>query len=267
MAVLAWDQVGDRVYQVGIDRGVLYLHDGTVVPWNGLLGVEESSNSELKSYYLDGVKFLENLSPGDFQGKLKAFTYPDEFNSVNGIAEPAPGLLYYEQPPKSFNLSYRTRVGNDVEGENFGYKIHILYNILASPDSKSFETIQESSITPVEFSWNLTGTPEKIDRLRPTVHISMDSTKTPPAIWQMLEDILYGTDSIDPSLPTIDEINKIFGYLGALIIVDNGDGSWSAIDESDSYITMIDPTQFQIDNADATYLDAVTYQISSTNYD
>lgn len=267
MTALVWDKIGDRIYQVGCDRGVLYLHDGTVVPWNGLTGVEESSNPELKSFYLEGVKYLENLTPGDFLGKLKAFTYPDEFDVVNGIINPAPGLSYYEQPPKSFNLSYRTRIANDLKGIDYGYKIHILYNILANPDSSAFDTLHDSGAQPIEFSWSLTGTPPKIDKFRPTVHISMDSRKTPPAVWKILEDKLYGTDTTPPSLPPIQDIAKIFGYLGALIILDNGDGTWTAIDEGDGYITMIDPTNFQIDNADATYLDADTYEISSTNYD
>lgn len=266
MAVLVWDKTGERVYQTGVDRGVLYLQDGTAIPWNGLISVEESSNPELKSFYLDGVKYLENLTPGDFLGKLKAYTYPEEFDLVNGIAIPAPGLSYHEQPPKSFNLSYRTRIGNDVDGTDFGYKIHILYNLLAVSDASSFDTIAGSDAKAVEFGWSLTGTPPKIDKFRPTVHISMDSTKTPPAVWKMLEDLLYGTNAIDATLPPIHDIAQIFGYLGALIIVDHGDGTWSAIDESDAYITMIDPTNFQIDNADATYLDADTYQISSTNY-
>lgn len=264
MATLEWDQTGERIYQTGVDRGVLYLHDGTVTPWNGLINVEESSNSELKSYYLDGVKYLENLSPGDFLGKLKAYTYPEEFESVNGLANVAPGLVYYEQPPKSFNLSYRTKVGNDLEGDEHGYKIHILYNVLANSDANSFQTVQDS-VEPVEFTWSLTGTPEKVDRYRPTVHIAIDSRTTPPDILKLIENTLYGTDKLNPSLPPIGEIADIFGYLGALIIIDHGDGSWSAIDQADTYITMISPTQFQIDDADATYLDAVTYKVSSTN--
>jgi hypothetical protein len=265
MAILVWDKIGERIYQTGVDRGVLYLHDGRVMPWNGLISVEESSNSELKSFYLEGVKFLENLSPGDFQGKLKAFTYPDEFDSVNGIAEVAPGLDYYEQPSKSFNMSYRTRVGNDIDGVEHGYKIHILYNVIANPDAQGFGTIQESVVQPVEFSWSLTGTPQKIQKLRPTVHIAIDSRSTPPDILKILESMLYGTDAVNPSLPPITEIGEIFGYLGALIIIDHGDGSWTALDGSNTYIDMIDPTTFQIDGVDATYLDPDTYEVSSTN--
>lgn len=265
MAKILWDEVGERVFQSGIDHGVLYLHDGTVAPWNGLTSVEDSSDNELKSFYLDGVKFLETLSPGDYQGKLKAFTYPAEFDSILGVIDVAPGLSYHDQPPQSFNLSYRTKIGNDLEGVEHGYKIHLLYNIIANPEAYSYDTSTESGAQVIEFSWSLTGTPPKFLKFRPTVHISMDSTKTPAYIMKILEDQLYGTDTNAPSLPPISDIAELFGYLGALIIVDYGDGTWLAIDESDTYITMIDDTTFQIDDADATYLDADTYTVSSTN--
>jgi hypothetical protein len=265
MTALVWDEIGERVYQTGVDHGVLYLHDGTVAVWNGLVDIEESPNAERKSFYLDGVKFLENLSPADFEGKLKAFTYPDEFNSVNGVADVAPGLSYYEQPYKSFNLSYRTLVGNDLEGTELGYKIHILYNIIAKPEAYSFSSLQESSVQLITFAWSLSGTPVKALGVRPTVHISIDSRTTPPEILQIIEAKLYGTVTSDPSLPSIIEIGEYFGYLGALLIIDHGDGTWSAIDESDTYITMLDETTFEIVGADATYSDADTYNISSTN--
>lgn len=265
MTALQWDKAGERIYQTGIDRGVLYLEDGTAVPWNGLINVEEDSSRDLKSFYLDGVKYLETLSPGDFLGKLKAFTYPEEFESVNGTVNPAPGLTYYEQVPKSFSLSYRSFIGNDLEGLSHGYKIHILYNLLANPESHAYNTMSDSAVSPIEFTWSLTGTPSKITKLRPTVHISIDSRTTEPLIMDLIEDTLYGTDILTPTLPSITEIGEIFGYRGGLLIIDHGDGSWSAIDESDTYITMINPTTFQIDGADATYLDAETYTLSSTN--
>jgi len=266
MTKLVWDEVGERFYKTGIDRGVLYLNDGRVAAWNGLTSIEEDTPSESKSFYLDGVKFLENLAPGDFQGKLKAFTYPEEFNSVLGIADvaPSPGLSYHDQPEKSFNLSYRTMIGSDL-GPDQGYEIHILYNIFANPDSYTYESIKESDVSPVEFGWTLTGTPQKVSRLRPTVHITINSTDAPPEILQLIENTLYGTATINPSLPSMQDLGEYFGYLGALVIIDHGDGTWTAIDESDSYITMLDGTTFQIANADATYLDSVTYTISSTN--
>lgn len=265
MATLVWDQVGERIYQAGVDRGVLYLHDGTSVVWNGLIGVEDATESEIKSFYLDGVKYLENVIPKDYSGKLKAFTYPDEFDSVNGIAEIAPGLVYYDQPSKSFSLSYRTKIGNDLLNEEYGYKIHILYNVVAKPDSIGFDTSSDSGAQPVEFGWTLSGTPPKIGKFRPTVHIAIDSTKTNPDLLEDLENLLYGTSSTSPYLPSIQEIADLFGYFGVLTIIDNGDGTWTAIDASDMFITMLDSTTFQIANADATYLDANTYEISSTN--
>lgn len=269
MTTLVWDQVGERKYQTGIEHGILYLQDGTVVVWNGLTNIEESSNSELKAYHQDGVKYLEILIPGDFIGKLKAFTYPEEFDLVNGIAEFAPGFSIHDQRAKSFSLSYKTKIGNDIEGTDHGYKIHILYNVIANPEAHTFETFQDSGVQPIEFGWTLTGTPPKMGILRPTVHISIDSTKTSSNILQMIEDKLYGTEVSNASLPSIQEVAEYFGYFGALIIVDHGDGTWSAIDESISgiYINMIDATMFEIKNADAIYLDSEIYEISSTNVD
>lgn len=264
MARLIWDQIGERIFHAGIDCGVLYLQDGTVAVWNGLTGIEESPDNDLKSYYLDGVKYLETLSPKEFSVKLKAVTYPDEFDSVNGIVDAVSGLEYHEQPVKSFNLSYRTRIGDDIEGLEHGYKIHILYNVIANPDAHVYETLGDQ-LKPSEFAWTLTGTPPKLAHFRPTVHVSIDSIKTPPDIMQMVEDQLYGTDTHSPSLPSIQQLAEYFGYLGALIIVDYGDGTWAAIDESNGYITMLDETTFWIENVDATYIDADTYQVSSTN--
>lgn len=276
MTALVWDQKGERFYQTGVDRGVLYLQDGRAAVWNGLTSIEDSSDVELKSFHLDGVKYLEALIPGDFQGKLSAFTYPDEFESVIGIVDvgqgtspttnPIPGLYYYDQPPKSFNLSYRTIIGDDIQGMEYGYKIHILYNVVANPESLSFNTSSDSGVEPIEFSWSLSGTPPaKIKGFRPTIHISIDSTKTPPDLLKVLEDMLYGTDLHEPQLPSIQDIAEFFGYLGALLIIDHGGGMWSAVDESNTFITMSDPTTFQIVNADTTFLDPVTYRISSTN--
>jgi hypothetical protein len=267
MAVLTWDEVGERFYEGGVDHGVLYLHDGTVAAWNGLINVEESTASELKSYHLDGVKYLEVLTPGDFSGKLSAFTYPDELNSVIGIINigTSPGFAFYDQPGESFNLSYRTKIGNDLEGPDYGYKIHILYNVIANPEGSSFKSFSDDAVDPVEFNWTLSGTPSKFANFRPTVHISIDSRETPPDILRILEAVLYGTETSNASLPSIQDVAEFFGYLGALLIVDLGGGYWSAIDEADTYITMIDDTTFQIDNADITYLDPDTYKISSTN--
>lgn len=266
MATLEWDKVGEKTFQTGIDHGVLYLPDGKVVVWNGLTSVEEQSDRQIQSFFLDGVKYLQSQPAGDYSAKLRAFTYPEEFDSVNGIEEVSPGLLYYDQPPTYFSLSYQTKLGDDVDGVDRGYKIHMLYNLQAVPDAASFDTLSEK-LDPIEFSWQLSGTPPVITDHRPTVHISVDSNNTPEDILQNIKDILYGTANTNPRFPSIDEIRTIFQALGALVIVDNGDGTWQAIDMSNTYITMLDNFTFRIDNADATYLDATTYTISTTNPD
>lgn len=263
MVALEWDKLSERTYQTGVDRGVLYPQDGPAVPWNGLIGMEESSKSELKAYYLDGVKYLENLSPGEFEGKLKAFTYPEEFDVISGLAIVTPGLILHEQKPKSFNLSYRTLVGNPLVGDEYGYKIHILYNLLAEPDTRAFQTLGDVT-QPMEFAWSLTGTPPKLKKYKPTVHVVVDSLKTPNDILALIEARLYGSATSPPSFPSIQEIAEYFGYYGELIIIDNGDGTWTALDYSDTYITMLDDTTFQIDHVDTTIVDD-TYVISSTN--
>lgn len=263
MTALVWDKTGERLYQIGLDRAVLYLKDGAAVVWNGLTSVDESSTAEVKPFYMDGVKYLETVVPGDWEGKLKAFTYPDEFDQVMGIIEPSVGLSFHDQPSKSFNLSYRTGVGNDLS-QDHSYKIHLLYNLVANPDSHSFATLSDKA-EPVEFTWTLSGTPQKAASYKPTVHISIDSADTPPNLLQVLENILYGTLNTQPRFPSIDEVAAMFGYLGVLIIIDNGDGTWTAIDESNTFISMINDTTFQIDNADVSYLDATTYEISTTN--
>lgn len=208
MAVLQWDQQGEKVYQLGISKGVLYLKDGRVAVWNGLTAMDESSDSELTSYYLDGAKHLQVLSPGDFSGKLKAWTYPDELDELIGIKQADPGLFFHEQPPQSFNLSYQTRVANDLDPDQ-GYKIHLLYNLFAVPDEAAFETISDE-IEPVEFSWSLTGTPPLITGFRPTVHVVVDSTKASSGALAALEVILYGTVSVTARMPTISEVQALF---------------------------------------------------------
>ena len=195
MTALVWDAAGSKFYQTGIDRGVLYLQGGNGVAWNGITAVEDDTAQTLKSFWLDGVKYLDNLLPGDFSGKLKAFTYPDEFEQVSGIVSPSDGLLFYDQPSKSFNLSYRTRVGNDLEGIDHGYKIHLLYNLVANPDNAVYPTLTGTTATPIEFSWVLSGTPPtnpSSKGYRPTVHISIDSEDTSSEVLQAIEDILWG---------------------------------------------------------------------------
>lgn len=208
MTSLVWDSLGEHIFQSGVSHGVLYLYDGRVAVWNGLTSVEEAASSELKSFYLDGLRYLEYLTASDFAGTLKAITYPDELDLVTGIVDVAPGLSYYDQPLKSFDLSYETRIGNDLDSE-LGYKIHLLYNILANPANQTFDT-HDANVKPIEFSWALSGVPVIVAGHRPTCHVSVDSTKVTPDSMDELKGILYGNIYDDPRFPTIVEVTTIF---------------------------------------------------------
>jgi hypothetical protein len=208
MTKLVWDKVGDRTYQTGVDRGVLYLSDGTAAVWNGLTSIDEKFSQSSKSYYLDGVKYLEHQTPGDFSAQLKAFTYPEEFEKINGVAPDGGGLFVHDQKPKSFSLAYRTLIGDDVSGTERGYKIHLLYNLMAIPDSNAYASLDAGS-NPIEFGWDLSGTPAATAGYRPTAHLSLDSTKLTSAKLAQVEDILYGTPTVNPRLPLFQELSTL----------------------------------------------------------
>lgn len=211
MTALVWDNPGERVYQTGVDRGVLFLQDGTAVPWNGLTSIEDNTSKEVFDYYLDGVKYLEYSSPGDFSATLKAFTYPVEFDSVNGILRSPPGLRIHDQPAKTFSLSYRTQIGDDLEGLDAGYLIHLIYNVIANPDAQELATLNESP-TPTEFSWVLSARPVTgAGNWRPTAHVSIDSRDVTAELLQAFEDTLYGSVSADPSLPAMSDLPTLLG--------------------------------------------------------
>jgi len=206
MTTLQWDEVSKRYYEAGIDRGVLYLGSGRGVPWNGLTGVEESFDGDAsESSYFDGVKNRDSASFGDYAGTLRAFTYPDEFLEFEGVVDLGGGLYVDDQAPKPFNLTYRTRVGNDVDGPTHGYKIHILYNLTVVPDPKNYETHSDSR-APLEFSWSLTSVPQDVTQNRPTAHVILDSRLLNTSMLRGLESVLYGTNTTEARLPDINEL-------------------------------------------------------------
>lgn len=204
MTALAWDQVGDRRYETGVDRGVLYLPSGAAVAWNGLTDVSETLTREVKSYYIDGVKYLDHHIPGSYAAKLSAFTYPDELNEVLGNAVFAPGVIVHDQRARLFSLSYRTLVGNDLDPD-LGYKVHIVYNVLAVPADTSFGSLSDSP-SPQSFQWSLTGTPNTMLGIRPASHISLESRGIDPDLLFEIESLLYGTPEADPALPNLVDL-------------------------------------------------------------
>ena len=205
MTALVWDKVGDRRFETGIDRGVLYTRDGVAVPWNGLTSVTENLSRDVKSYYIDGTKYLDHHVPGSYSAKLQAYTYPDELDSLLGIAEFSPGVFLHDQRVKLFHLCYRTKVGNDLEGADFAYKVHVVYNILAVPSDHTSSSLDDKlSVDP--FEWSLTGTPSSMFGIRPTSHLSLDSRRIDPDLLESLEAILYGTTDSAPFLPSLVDL-------------------------------------------------------------
>lgn len=207
MTKLLWGQVGERVYEAGVDRGVLYLADGSGVAWTGLTSVDEDFGGDGTSpTFFDGVKTRDTPSFGDFSATLNAYNYPNEFLNYEGAGSLGNGLFVSNQDPKMFGLSYRTLVGNDIDAVDHGYKIHILYNLTASSESKGRETLSDSPV-PLNFSWRLSSVPQNVNGYRPTAHVIFDSTQlTGIGLLGALEDILYGTDTDDARLPTINEL-------------------------------------------------------------
>jgi hypothetical protein len=216
MTALQWDQVGEREYETGVDRGVLYLLDvdGTYakgVAWNGLTTVTESpSGAESNPQYADNIKYLNLVSAEDFGATVEAFTYPDEFGLCDGTAMPAKGVSVGQQGRRTFGLCYRTRLGNDVQGTDFGYKLHLIYGCLAAPSEKAYNTINDSP-EAITFSWEVTTTPMDVPGLKPTAQITVDSTKVDPQELETLETALYGLgETDDPHLPPPAEVIGMF---------------------------------------------------------
>lgn len=259
MTKLIWDQVGERIYETGVDRGVLYLSDGEGVPWNGLLSVEDVvEEADITPYYIDGVRYFNQRSVGDYSGVLKAFTYPDEFMQFDGYDELTVGLYASHQPvTKTFGLSYRTMVGNDILGREFGYKIHLVYNLVATPSTRTYGTVT-SSVDALDLTWNISGVPVEIPGFRPAVHFVIDSRALPVGILSDIEDLIYGTDISEPRIPSpVELMGMIFN------VVDNHDGSWTATG-SDEVIILPDATSFEITWPGAVYIDGESYTLSNT---
>lgn len=263
MAAIEWDKVGEREFHTGIDRGVLYEPGGIGVPWNGLTSVDEANNNTVEGVYWDGVKLNDIVTIGEFSGILRAWMYPDEFLECEGTVEDQTGVLVTDQPPKKFHLCYRTKVGNDVD-EEAGYLLHLLYNLTANPAPRTYRTLGMSEITPLEFEWNITSVPEEVDGHRPTAHLILDSRKMDEFLLLDIETILYGDDERDPVMPSLKAILTFIRKWDRLIIIDNGDGTWTATTDFPGYIEMLDETTFEITSDTAIFLDADTYEISSS---
>lgn len=214
MSKLVWDQTGERLYETGIRNGVLYVRsaEGTYpagVAWNGLTAVTESpSGAEATPLYADDIKYLNLMSTEEFGATIEAYTYPDEFMECDGSASIADGVYVGQQTRKTFGMCYRTVVGNDVDNNDYGYKLHIIYGALAAPSEKAYSSINDSP-EATTFSWEVTTTPVSVKDLKPTASVVIDSTKADKSKLAALEAILYGSDSEEARLPLPDEIAEL----------------------------------------------------------
>lgn len=215
MTKLSWDNTGERRYETGVDRAVLYLQDGggnytNGYAWNGMETLTESpSGAEATPTYADNIKYLNLISIEQFGGTIEAYTYPDAWAQCDGSAVPVDGVALGQQPRKIFGLSYRTIVGNDVENNDYGYKLHLVWGALAAPSEKAFGTVNDSP-SAISFSWVFTTTPLTVSGYKPTASMTIDSTKVDPTALATLEDFLYGTVGTDPSLPSPTDVIAIF---------------------------------------------------------
>lgn len=261
MPRLEWGTPGSRLYEAGVDRGVLYVPGNSGVAWTGLTSVNmSSSGGGVKSYYLDGNKYLMVSAAEEFAATINAFTYPDLFTLCDGSSQPRTGLRLTQQRRKTFGLSYRTRVGSDLNGD-LGYKIHIIYNALAEPSDRSYSSVGDE-IDPTEFSWSIVTRPPTVQGYRATSHVEIDSRTTDRNVLEAVEETLYGSDEITPRLPTFSELLTIFDDLYVFIVTDNGDQTFT-IQGPDEAITSLPDIYLQFDWPTVLPVDENTYTISS----
>jgi hypothetical protein len=258
---LRWAVPGSRRYETGVDHGVLYPINEPGVAWSGLISVTESpTGGDPNPFYMDGIKYQNRARPEEYAATLEAYTYPPQFAKCDGTVALVPGLYVAHQRRRPFHLSYRTLIGTDVK-HDYGYRIHLVYNVLASPSERNNTTLGEDP-EAITFKWSLSTTPMSILGAKPTAHIILDSNELEPAILMMLEDKLYGSDSDQPSMPSLEELKAI--------LLDNqpeepftvtllGNGVFQ-VSGSDRAVKMVDPNHFQlssqyvIDHLDGSYV-------------
>lgn len=222
MSKIVWDKAGEHYYETGVDHGVLYPTQsgvyGAGVAWNGLTSVSETpSGAESNAQYADNIKYLNLISAEEFGATVEAFTYPDEFAVCDGSAEPVKGVMIGQQHRRPFGLSYRTLIGNDLEGTEYGYKLHLIYGATASPSERAYGTVNDSP-EAITFSWEVTTTPVEVSGYKPTASLTVDSTKVSAVNMAMLEKILYGSDNSEPRLPMPDEVIQLIGNSSAITL-------------------------------------------------
>lgn len=263
MPKLSWSSSSDRVYEAGVDQGVLYVEDDPGVAWVGLITISEnSSGGSVREYYQDGVKYLGLPPREEFSASINAYTSPPEFAACDGSGNAGGGMFVLQQPRKPFGLSYRTLIGNDLDGSKYGYKLHFIYNALADPSQQDHNTLG-AQVEPGTFTWNITATPIAFGSFRATSHYVVDSRYADPTQLAILEEIMYGGEGTLARLPLPAEIYLILnGSSGDdIIVIDNGDQTWTAIG-ADVYVQDNGDGTFTISHWRADLLDVNTFELT-----
>lgn len=263
MTRLMWSKPEDRRFETGLDRGVLYPKNGNAVPWNGLTSVDESEGDSAVPYYIDGRPFMYFPTPKEYSATINAFTYPDAFSDVMGFPEVADGMFLDSQVGDSFDMCYRTTIGNLAEGQEAAHKIHLIYNAVVDPVGVTYETLSES-INPSEFSWNIQASPVPVAGHRPTAHIVLDTRHIEPDHLEELEAMIYGDSDTPPAIPDPQILLDLLKFTNDIVITDFGNGEWAA-EGSYRRVYMIDTGTFQLEDANAVDNGDGTYSISSTD--
>lgn len=262
MTRLNWGDASSRIYEVGLDRGVLYPNNSPAVPWYGLTAVQEEGAESAKTYYQDGRPYLIVPQPKEYKATLSAYTYPDEFSEIMGVVEATDGLYVDSQQGDSFTFSYRTLIGDSINGTEKGYKIHLVYNAVVTPEGQSHATLGDS-ISPNEFSWSIEAYPMPLVGFRSSAHFVIDTRHMDSEKLAEIEGLLYGTDEIEPSAPAPQIIFDTLNHGDAIIVTDNGDGTFE-VQGSYKNVYLIGDGIFQIDNVDGQDNGDGTFTISTT---
>ena len=270
MPQIVWDDVGQKAYESGLDRGVLYFTDGTVLPWNGLISVEENHGRTKENIYYDGVKIGESQTREPFSATVTAYTYPWVLEYITGDYAPRRGITAGEQVSLPVAFSYRTKIGNDLGGDvGGGYKIHVIFSGVFSPVDRTYET-QADSLEPVEIAWELTTYPTPVSDFysdgsgSPITYMTIITDEVDPGLLIEIERRLYGDETYTPTIETVLGLPMLMQNWAYMKITDNGDGTWTASSDYEGYIFLLPNDEFRLEKANAVYETDFQYRISDT---
>lgn len=258
MTKLQWHELGQRPYEAGVDRGVLYISKGNGIPWNGLISVNENdSGLDTTTNYVDGIRINARHIPDAYAATIEAYTYPDELDESDDFR-----VLIPTKTNKRFGLTYRTKIIDGASGSEVGYKIHLVYNAFFVPAQRTHSSMNDKGTDALSLSWNVSTTPIPLEDLRPSAHMIVDTSMAYPSTVEALENMLYGSEQASAFLPQPNEVMNLFQSSAILRITNHGDGTWTA-EGPDDAVRMTSDTEFEINWPSVVYVNDTYYEVSS----